>query len=125
MQDGLPEAFPYTHPGPGPDHGAHDQRWEAGEPVEAGRDVAGGAHDADEERDDQAGGDGRLGVEPEAEDQQRYRQRRATDAYQARQGPRADPPEEGNGALGSRGAPDAFPIAFARARRGSRRTPAA
>src|SRR5918999_889358 len=81
LHDALPEALPHAHPWPGPDYGAHDQRREAGEPVETGRDVAGGAHDADEERHDQAGGDGGLGVQPEAEDQQGYRQNRVSEKY--------------------------------------------
>src|SRR5918997_2825814 len=116
LQDGLPEALPHAHPRPNPNNGADDQRREAGELVETGRDVASGAHYADEERDDQAGGDGGLGVQPEAEDQQGDRQRRAADAYEAGQGSRADPPEEREGGVG--GAPDVLAVPLARSRRG-------
>src|SRR5918997_5696540 len=116
LQDGLPEALPHAHPRPNPNNGADDQRREAGEPIETGRDVAGGAHDADEERDDQAGGDGGLGVQPEAEDQEGYRQRRPADAYKAGQSTRADPPEEREGGVG--GALYALAVPLSRPRRG-------
>ncbi len=57
------------------------RRRKSGESVEARYEVACGAKDTDDERYDQAGGDRNLGVEPEAEDQQRDRQRRAADTY--------------------------------------------
>ena len=55
---------------PGPEHGPDDEWRHDRELVEAGRDVAGGAHDAREQNDHKARGDGGLQAQSEAKYEQ-------------------------------------------------------